>query len=87
MRGKESLPGAEEAVPCWSDCVAGGAVVEAGGGVVAHERRLQATALLFQAAERESLPLPLSSSFFVFFSLFRLPAVPLVFSVLFCFCF
>jgi hypothetical protein len=52
-----------------------------GGG-----RWLQAAALLFQAAERESLLLPLSSSFF-FLSLFRLPVVPLVFSVLFCFCF
>jgi len=51
-------------------------VVEAGGGVVAHGRRLQAAALLFQAAERESLPLPLSSSFsFFFLSLFRLPVV------------
>ena len=28
----------EEVVPCWSDCFAGGAVVEAGGGVVAHGR-------------------------------------------------
>jgi len=67
MRGNESLPGAEEAVPCWSDCVAGGAVVEAGGCVVAHGRRLQATALLFQAAERERVFLfhsPLVFSFF-----------------------
>jgi len=54
-------------VPCWSDCVAGGAVVEAGGCVVAHGRRLQATALLFQAAERERVFLfhsPLVFSFF-----------------------
>jgi len=39
---------------CWSDCFAGGAVVEAGDGVVAHGCRLQVAALLFQAAERES---------------------------------
>jgi hypothetical protein len=44
MHGKKSLPGAEEAVSCWSDCFAGGAVMEAGGGVVAHGRRLPAEA-------------------------------------------
>jgi len=43
----------EEAVPCWSGCFAGGAAVEAGGGVVAHRWQLQAAVLLFQAAERE----------------------------------
>jgi len=31
-------------VPCWSDCFAGGAVVETGGCVVAHGRRLPAAA-------------------------------------------
>ena len=48
-------------------CVAGLAAslaVEAGGGVVAHGRRLQTVILLFPAAEREILPLPLSSIFF-----------------------
>jgi len=34
-------------------------VVEAGDGVVAHGRRLQVAALLFQAAERESSSSPL----------------------------
>jgi hypothetical protein len=38
--GEEELPGAEEAVRCWSGCFAGGAAVEAGGGVVAHGQRL-----------------------------------------------
>jgi len=37
VEGKEEFPGTEEAVPCWSGCFAGGVVVEAGGGVVAHE--------------------------------------------------
>jgi hypothetical protein len=70
MEGEEELPGAEEAVPCWSDCIAGGAAVEVGGGVVAHGRQLQAAVLLFQAAEREVPALPLSSSvsFFSFSS-------------------
>ena len=62
--GEEELPGAEEAVRCWSGCFAGGAAVEVGGGVVAHGRRLQTVMLLFPAAEREILPLPLSSIFF-----------------------
>ena len=56
---------------CWSDYFAGGAVVEAGGGVVAHGRRLPAAALLFQAGVREILPLPFSYVFFhilLFFS-------------------
>jgi hypothetical protein len=53
VEGKEELPGTEEAMPCWSGCFAGGAVVEVGGGVVAHGRQLQAAVLLFQAAERE----------------------------------
>jgi len=44
---------------CWSDCFAGGAVVEAGDGVVAHGCQLQVAALLFQAAERESSSSPL----------------------------
>jgi hypothetical protein len=70
MRGRKSLPGAEEAMPCWSDSVAGGAMVEAGGGVVAHGRRLQAAALLFQATEREILPLPFSSVSFPLLSFF-----------------
>jgi len=38
--GEEELPGAEEAVRCWSGCFVGGAAVEAGGGVVAHGQRL-----------------------------------------------
>jgi len=42
-------------------CVSGGAVVEAGSGVAAHWRRLQAAALLSQAAERRILPLSFSS--------------------------
>jgi hypothetical protein len=57
--GEEKLLGAEaEAVAC---CVSGGAVVEAGSGVAAHWRRLQAAALLSQAAERGILPLSFSS--------------------------
>jgi len=68
MEGEEELPGAEEAVPCWSDCFAGSAAVEAGGGVVAHERQLQVAVLLFQAAERERFllfPSPLVFRFFL----------------------
>ena len=57
-RGEEELPGAGEAVAC---CTSGGAVAEAGGGVLAHGRRLQAKALLSQAAERGILPLSFSS--------------------------
>jgi hypothetical protein len=66
-RGKKSVPGAEEVVPCWSDYFAGGAVVEAGGGVVAHGRRLQAITLLFQAVEKEAPVLPFSSVLLLFF--------------------
>jgi len=39
---EEGLPGAEGAVPGWSDCFAGGAAVEAGGVVMAYGRRLPA---------------------------------------------
>ena len=71
---------------CWSGCFFGGAVVEAGGGVMAHGRRLQAAMLLFQAAEREILPLPLSSIFFVLsFSVSFTSGCPFVLSVLFFF--
>jgi len=54
-------------VPCWSDCFAGDAVVEAGGGVVAHKRWLQAITLLFQAVEKEALVLPFSFVLLLFF--------------------
>jgi hypothetical protein len=75
-------------VRCWSGCFFGGAVVEAGGGVMAHGRRLQAAMLLFQAAEREILPLPLSSIFFVLsFSVSFTSGCPFVLSVLFFFFF
>jgi len=41
-------------------CLAGLAAVEAGGGVVAHGRQLQAAVLLFQAVERDvTAPSPL----------------------------
>jgi hypothetical protein len=56
--GEEELPGAGEAVAC---CASGGAVAEVDGGVLAHGRRLQAKALLSQAAERGILPLSFSS--------------------------
>jgi hypothetical protein len=69
VEGHEEVPGAEEAVTCWSGCFAGGSAVEAGGGVVAHGRQLQAAVLLFQAVEREIPALPFSS---VFFPLLRL---------------
>jgi hypothetical protein len=42
-------------------------VVEAGGGVVAHERRLQAITLLFQVVEKEAPVLPFSSVLLLFF--------------------
>jgi len=64
-------------VPCWSDCFAGGAVVETGGCVVAHGRRLPAAVLLCQAAEREVTAPPFSSVSFPllsFFSGFPLPS-------------
>jgi hypothetical protein len=70
MKGEEELAGTEEAVRCWSGCFAGGAAVEAGGGVVAHGRRLQTAMLLFPVVEREILPLPLSSIFRSFFLCF-----------------
>jgi hypothetical protein len=60
--GEEELPGAEEVVRCWSGCFAGGAAVEAGGGVVAHGWRLQTVTLLFQTVEKEAPALPFSSS-------------------------
>ena len=54
--------------------------MEAGGDVVAHERRLQATVLLFQAAERD----PSSSPILVFsFSVSFTSDCPFVLSVLF----
>ena len=65
--GEEGLPGAEEAVPCWSDCFSSVAVVEAGGGVVAHGRWLQEVMLLFQAAEKKAPALPFSSVLHLFF--------------------
>jgi len=80
--GEEKLPGAEaEAVAC---CVSGGAVVEAGSGVAAPWRRLQAAALLSQAAERGILPLSFSSVSFPFllFLWFSFPLFSLL-SVLF----
>jgi len=40
-------------VRCWSGCFAGGAAVEAGGGVVAHGRRLQTLMLPLQAVEKK----------------------------------
>jgi hypothetical protein len=49
--------------------------VEAGGNVVAHGKQLQVAVLLFQAAKREVLSLPLSSSVSFFFLFFRLPVV------------
>jgi len=50
----------------------GGAVVEPDGCVVAHGWQLQAAVLLFQAAERDVLALPLSSSVCFFLSLLSL---------------
>ena len=49
------------------NCFAGGAVVEAGGSVVAHGRQLQAITLLFQAVEKTAHVLPLSSVLLLFF--------------------
>jgi hypothetical protein len=48
----------EEVMRCWSGCFAGGAVAEAGGGVVAHGRRLQTVMLLLQAVEKKLLFFP-----------------------------
>ena len=65
-------------------CVSGGSVVEAGSGVAAPWRRLQAAALLSQAAERGILPLSFSSVSFPFLLLlwFSFPLFSLL-SVLF----
>ena len=65
-------------------CVSGGAVVEAGSGVAAPWRRLQAAALLSQAAERGLLPLSFTSVSFPFLLLlwFSFPLFSLL-SVLF----
>jgi len=60
--GEEELPGVEEVVHCWSGCFAGGAAVEAGGGVVVHGWRLQTVTLLFQTVEKKAPALPFSSS-------------------------
>ena len=60
---------------CWLDFLAGDVVVEAGGGVVAHRRRLQAVLWLFeQRRERDffpfsSLPLIFCGSLCPFFVL------------------
>ena len=60
MRGKKSLPGAEEA----------------GGGVAAHGRRLQAVALLFKRQrERDFFLFPSPLVFSLFLSLFCLPVI------------
>lgn len=75
----------------WSVGFAGGAAVEAGGGVTAHWRWLQAAALLSQATERGVLPLSFSSVSFPFlllllFSLalpFSLRFFPFLFSFFF----
>ena len=53
-----------------SGCVAGGAVVEAGGGVLAHGRRLQSAALLLRTSVFQSFFkffLPVSSCPFLYF--------------------
>ena len=65
-------------------CVSGGAVVEAGSGDAAPWQRLQAAALLSQAAERGILPLSFSSVSFPFLLLlwFSFPLFSLL-SVLF----
>jgi len=63
-------------VRCWPGCFTSGAAVEAGGGVVAHGRRLQAAVLLFKRQRERDFflfPSPLVFSFFL--SLFRLPVV------------
>jgi hypothetical protein len=86
--GEKELPGAGEAVSC---CVAGGAVAEAGGGVLAHGRRLPAAALLFRTAgicffQVFSTRLQLSLLIFRFLSLSvrsLLSLVPSVFSLFF----
>ena len=77
MEGKEELPNAEEALPYWSGCFAGDAVMEASGGVMAHGRHLQVAVLLFQPMEREFTTLPLSSSVSFFFLFFRCQVVSL----------
>ena len=75
-------------------CVSGGSVVEAGSGVAAPWRRLQAAALLSQAAERGILPLSFSSVSFPFllllwfsFPLFSLLSVLFFLSPFSLFCF
>jgi len=53
-------------VCCGSGCFAGGAAVEAGGGVVAHRWRLQTVMLLLQAVKKRLMFFPsppFSSSF------------------------
>jgi hypothetical protein len=73
--GEEELPGAEEAVRCWSGCFAGGAAVEAGGGVMAHGLRLQTVTLLFQTVEKEAPTLPFSPFSSSFSAAFPFPFV------------
>jgi hypothetical protein len=81
MKGEEELPGAEEAVCRWSVGFAGGAAVEAGGGVVAHGRRFQTTVTVsnvrrcycfffsFSTRFQLFLPLPMLQSLFFPFPL------------------
>jgi len=79
MKGEEELPGAEEAVCRWSVGFAGGAAVEAGGGVVTHGRRFQTTATVsnvqrcycffFPTRFQLFLPLPILQSLFLPFPL------------------
>jgi len=71
--GGEKLPGMEEVVCCWSGCFAGGAAVEAGGGVVAHRWRLQTVMLLLQAVEKKAYVLPFSSVLLLFFCCVSFP--------------
>jgi len=69
-------------VRCWSGCFAGGAAVEAGGGVVAHGRRLQTVMLLLQAMEKKAYVLPFSSVLLLFFCYV---SFPLLFGFRWCF--
>jgi len=67
-------------------CVPGGAAAEAGGGVVAHGRRLQAALRLFRMSGSFSPFLPFSSflvCFFPFVCGFFFPLFPFLFSVFF----
>jgi len=72
-RGKKSVPDAEEAVPCWLNCFAGGAVAETGDCVVAHGRRLPNSDVTASGGGKKASVFPFSSVLLLFFCCVSFP--------------